>query len=120
MAMETDIKHIVREDGVLGGRPHIAGRRIGVRHVAWWYLHGVTAEQLAQEYGLAPAEFHAALVYYYDHKDEIERELAEEAAEHAAHADADISPLAERMRRAVAERKQQAHEEVTMRLTGYS
>ncbi len=36
----------------------------------------------------------------------IEREIAEEAAEHAAQADADTSPLAERMRQAVAERKQ--------------
>jgi len=111
MAMETDIKHIVREDGVLGGRPHIAGHRIGVHHVAWWYLQGITAEQLAQEYGLAPAEVHAALVYYYDHNDEIDRDLAEEATEHAARADADNSPLAERMRRAIAERKRQANED---------
>jgi uncharacterized protein (DUF433 family) len=105
MAMETDIKHIVREDGVLGGQPHIAGHRIGVHHIAWWYLQGITAEQLAQEYGLAPAEVHAALVYYYDHKDEIDRALAEEASEHAAKADADNSLLAERMRRAIAARK---------------
>lgn len=111
MVMETDIKHIVREEGVLGGRPHIARRRIGVSHIAWWYSQGVTAEQLAAEYGLAPAEVHAALVYYYDHKDEIDRALAEEAAEHAAQADADASPIAERMRQSIAERKrQQAHE----------
>jgi len=111
MAMETDIKHIVREEGVLGGRPHIAGRRIGAHHIAWWYSRGVTAEQLAAEYGLAPAEVHAALVYYYDHKDEIDRALAEEAAEHAARADADTSPITERMRHAIAERqRQRAHE----------
>jgi uncharacterized protein (DUF433 family) len=107
MAMETDIKHIVREEGILGGRPHIAGHRIGVHHIAWWYLQGVSAEQLAQEYALAPAEVHAALVYYYDHKDEIDRELADEAREHAARADADTSPVAERMRSAITERKRQ-------------
>lgn len=107
MAMETDIKHIVREEGILGGKPHIAGHRIAVHHIAWWYLQGISAEQLAQEYALAPAEVHAALVYYYDHKDEIDRELANEAREHAAQADADTSPLAERMRRAIAERKHQ-------------
>ena len=111
MVMNTDIKHIVREEGVLGGRPHIAGHRIGVHHIAWWYLQGVTAEQLAQDYGLAPAEVHAALVYYYDHMGEIDRELAAETAEHASLADADTSPIAVRMRQAIAARKrQQAHE----------
>lgn len=107
MATETDMKHIVREGGVLGGKAHIAGDRIGVHHIAWWYLQGVSAEQLAQEYALTPAEVYAALVYYYDHKDEIDRELAEEEREHAARAEADMSPFAERMRRALAERKRQ-------------
>jgi uncharacterized protein (DUF433 family) len=100
-------KYIVREEGVLGGKPHIAGHRIGVLHIAWWYLQGMTAEELAAEYQLTPAEVHAALVYYYDHKDEIERELADEDTAHATLADADMSPIAERMRAAMAEREQQ-------------
>ena len=106
MTVETGITHIVREDGVLGGKPHIEGHRIAVHHIAWWYLQGISAESLAQEYALTPAEVHAALVYYYDHKDEIDRELAAEAAEHAAKASADTSPIAQRMRAAIAERKQ--------------
>lgn len=105
MAMQQEVKHILREDGVLGGKPHIEGHRIAVHHVAWWYLQGVSAETLAQEYGLSPAEVHAALVYYYDHKGEIDRELADELAAHAALADADMSPIAQRMRAAIAERK---------------
>lgn len=105
METETEIKHIVRDDGVLGGKPHIAGHRIAVHHIAWWYSQGMSAEALAQEYRLTPAQVHAALVYYYDHKDEIDRELAEEAAAHAKRAEADTSPIAERMRRAIAERK---------------
>jgi uncharacterized protein (DUF433 family) len=105
MAMRQEVKHIVREDGVLGGKPHIEGHRIGVHHIAWWCQQGESAESLAQAYGLTPAEVHAALVYYYDHKDEIDRDLEEEAAQHAASADADTSPIAQCMRAAVAERK---------------
>jgi putative transposase len=30
------VKHIVREDGVLGGKPHIERHRIAVHHIAWW------------------------------------------------------------------------------------
>jgi uncharacterized protein (DUF433 family) len=101
METETEIKHIVREEGVLGGKPHIAGHRIGVHHIAWWYTQGMSAEALAQVYTLRPAEVHAALVYYYDHKDEIDHELAEEDEEHARRAEADASPIAERMRRAI-------------------
>jgi uncharacterized protein (DUF433 family) len=107
MAMRQEVKHIVREDGVLGGKPHIEGHRIAVRHIAWWYQQGESAEALAQEYDLTPAEVHAALVYYYDHKDEIDRDLEEEAAQHAASTDADTLPIPQRMRAAVAERKRQ-------------
>lgn len=107
MTMQQEVKHIIREDGVLGGKPHIEGHRIAVHHIAWWYLQGISAERLAQEYGLTPAEVHAALVYYYDHQSEIDREIEEDAAAHAALADADMSPIVQRMRRAVAERKQQ-------------
>ncbi len=50
MEIATDTKYIVREEGVLGGKPHIAGHRIGVLHIAWWYLQGMSAEELAAEY----------------------------------------------------------------------
>ena len=38
-----------------------------------------TAEEIARQYPhLAPAEIHAALAYYFDHKDEIDREIQAE------------------------------------------
>jgi hypothetical protein len=46
------------------------------------------------------------LVYYHDHRAEIDAELAQEAAEHAARA-ADNSPIAQRRQAAIAERKRQ-------------
>ena len=100
--MKTEIAHIVQDPTVLGGKPFIEGYRIAVHHIAWWYLQGESAEALAAEYSLTPAEIHAALAYYYDHRAEIDDELAREAAEHAARAAMDNSPLARRMREAIA------------------
>jgi uncharacterized protein (DUF433 family) len=109
MAMHMDMTHIVRDPAILGGKPHVKGHRIAVHHIAWWYSQGMAAEALAQEYALSLAEVHAALAYYYDHQDQIDRELAQEAAEHAVLADADASPIAQRMRAAIVQRKQQVH-----------
>jgi uncharacterized protein (DUF433 family) len=103
--MKTEVTHIVQDPDVLGGKPYIEGHRIAVHHIAWWYLQGVSVEDLARDYELTPGEVHAALTYYYDHRAEVDRELAQEAAEHAARAAADNSPIAQRMREAIAERK---------------
>lgn len=107
MSILTDIKHIVRDDNTLGGKPYIEGHRIAVHHIAWWYSQGESAEAIVRDYHLTPAEVHAALAYYYDHKDEIDSDIEREAAEHSKAADADTSPIAERMRAAIAARKRQ-------------
>ncbi len=107
MATQHEITHIVSTPGVLGGKPHIKGHRIGVHHIAWWYSQGESAADLARDYHISLADVHAALAYYYDHKDQIDRELAEEDAEHAFRAAADTSPVAQRMREAIAERKRE-------------
>lgn len=104
--MKTEVMHIARDPDVLGGKPHVEGHRIAVHHIAWWYLQGASPEELARDYQLTPGEVHAALAYYYDHQAEIDRELAGEAADHATRAAADDSPIARRMRAAIAERKQ--------------
>jgi uncharacterized protein (DUF433 family) len=43
---------------------------------------GWSAEEIVRQYPyLTLAEVHAALTYYHDHRDEVDRELAEEIAE---------------------------------------
>lgn len=109
--MQTEVTHIVQDPGVLGGKPYIEGHRIAVHHIAWWYLQGVSAEELARDYGLTLGEVHAALAYYYDHREVIDAEIAREAAEHAALAAVDNSPIAQRMREAIADSKRRpAHD----------
>jgi len=77
MAQTLDC-HIVATPGTLGGKPRIAGRRISVADVAVWHeWQGQTAEEIATTINLTLAQVHAALAYYYDHKDEIDTYLRE-------------------------------------------
>jgi uncharacterized protein (DUF433 family) len=60
--------------GFIGGKPRIAGRRIGVQRIVEDHLMlGMTIERIMDAYDLAPAQVHAALAYYYDHQAEIDQ-----------------------------------------------
>jgi uncharacterized protein (DUF433 family) len=77
---------IIVTPGVCGGKPHIAGHRIKVQHVAVWYNRlGLSADEIVSQHPeLTLADVYAALAYYWDHREQIEadiragRELAEE------------------------------------------
>jgi uncharacterized protein (DUF433 family) len=73
-------EHIGTRPGFCGGRPHILGHRIKVKHVAVWYERmGLSpAEIVAEDPTITLAQVHAALAYYYDHPAEIEPALDEE------------------------------------------
>lgn len=89
------------------------GHRIAVHDIALaCYFHGYTPEEIvsAAYPTLTLAQVYAALLYDQDHKDEIDREIADEATEIKASAQADTSPLARKIRRAVIERKAQSGE----------
>ena len=66
--------------GYCGGRPHILGHRIKVKHVAIWHEQmGMTPTEIAATYPtITLAQVHAALAYYYDHRDDIQAEIEEE------------------------------------------
>ena len=64
-------EHIEATPGVCGGRPRIAGHRVRVMDIV--VLH----EQLVSTYPtLTLADVHAALAYYFDHREEIQGDLA--------------------------------------------
>jgi uncharacterized protein (DUF433 family) len=74
-------KYIEITPGVLGGKPRIAGHRISVAQIAEMYLKmGESIEEIATEYNLSPASVHAAMTYYYEHREEIDRRTAESDA----------------------------------------
>ena len=71
---DTDLSmiDIVSTDGVLGGKPRLAGRRISVLQVAEMVLDdGLAPEEVADQLGCTLAEVHAALSHYYDHPEEM-------------------------------------------------
>jgi uncharacterized protein (DUF433 family) len=87
--MLANIKeHIEATPGICGGRPRIAGHRIRVMDIV--VLHeelGLTPDEIVSTYpSLSLADIHAALAYYFDHRDEVhgdlasDRRLAEEMA----------------------------------------
>ncbi|HEX8200700.1 MAG TPA: DUF433 domain-containing protein [Isosphaeraceae bacterium] len=73
-------EHIGIRPGYCGGKPHILGHRIKVKHVAVWHERmEMSPAQIVETYPtITLADVHAALAYYYDHRDEIEAEIAEE------------------------------------------
>lgn len=72
--------HIVVTPGVCGGRPRIAGSRIRVQDVASPHERlGHTPDEIVAAYPqLSLADIHAALAYYFDHRDEVRRLIAED------------------------------------------
>lgn len=71
--------YIVSDQEVCGGSPRLADTRITVRTVVMaTLLHGLTPEELLQHYPhLTLAAIYDALSYYYDHREAIDREIAE-------------------------------------------
>jgi uncharacterized protein (DUF433 family) len=69
--------HIAIAPGFCGGKPHIAGHRIKVQHIAAWHEQcGMSPDEIVAEHpGLSLAEVHAALAYYYDHREVIDADI---------------------------------------------
>jgi uncharacterized protein (DUF433 family) len=62
-----------------GERPHIRGRRVLVSMIATnAEQNGLTPSQLASEFSLSEEEVLAALLYYREHKTEIDNQDNEE------------------------------------------
>lgn len=72
---------IRRSPSLHGGVPHIAGKGVTVRRIAFLAKQGLNAEEIGEEIDhLSLAEIHAALSYYYANPDEIDKNLEVEAA----------------------------------------
>ena len=76
---------IVMTPEVRGGKPRIAGHRITVADVAICYERmGMSPDEIVSEYpSITLSDVHAALAYYFDHRDDVDREIrdGEEFAE---------------------------------------
>jgi uncharacterized protein (DUF433 family) len=73
--------HIDIMPGVCGGKPRVAGHRIRVQDIAVWHdMQGQSATEIVGRFPqLSLADVHAALTYYFDHREEILRDIREDA-----------------------------------------
>jgi len=65
----------------MSGRPCIAGTRVRVMDIVGAYRAGVSDEELQEYFSsrtLTLSEIHAALAYYYDHREEIDAAFVED------------------------------------------
>jgi uncharacterized protein (DUF433 family) len=85
-------EHIEATPGVCGGRPRVAGTRIRVMDIVIWTEQGLSPDEIVSGYPhLKLADVYAALAYYFDHREEIDRDMREDdkfvaqmMAEHAS------------------------------------
>jgi uncharacterized protein (DUF433 family) len=82
MERATELKHIEATPGVCGGKPRIVGHRIRVQDIVIEHDNWCQspAEIVANHPGITLADVHAALAYYHDHRDRIQRDLQEDRA----------------------------------------
>jgi uncharacterized protein (DUF433 family) len=81
MAMKTLDEHIELTPDTAGGKPRIRGRRITVQQIALWHERlGKGVDEIAADQDLTPADVHAALAYYFDHREEVDSRSAEDGA----------------------------------------
>ena len=83
MAATIDIgTFIERRPGLRGGRPVIAGTGLCVRTIACCFAyHGQTPQEIADNYPhISLAQVYAAISYYLANRQDIDDDLAAEAA----------------------------------------
>lgn len=76
MTVQALNHHIEITPGLVGGKPRIAGRRITVQDIVIWHEQlGKSVDEIAEAHELSLADIHAALAYYFDHREEIDRSI---------------------------------------------
>lgn len=75
----TAYAHITKDPEICGGRACIDDTRVRVMDIVALEREGYTPEKMRDAFAVALTlgQVHAALSYYYDHKDEIEASFAE-------------------------------------------
>src|SRR5689334_1792865 len=91
MPLQTAYPHIEEPPGE---PPRLRSNpRIRVAQIVMDYLaHGWSVEEICRQHsGLAPAEVHSAMAYYFDHQSEIDAEIRGETSQ--VEQDRAVSPL---------------------------
>lgn len=90
--------HIEEVDTGTGIQPRVARTGHKVKYIALWHERdGMSVDDIADGYGLTLSEIHAALAYYFDHREEIDARVADDEAFEAELRKGHRSKLLERL-----------------------
>ena len=93
-------RHIEITPGVVGGKPRLAGHRVTVQNIVVWHEYlGQGLDEICAEHDLSLAAVHAALAYYFDHREEMDRSIAEDEAFIKTLQQQTPSPLQEKLKK---------------------
>ena len=72
-------KHIECQESVCGGKPCVAGTRIRVQDIYVWHeLQAKTPDEIVSTFPqLTLSDVHAALAYFWDNREEIQKQMTE-------------------------------------------
>jgi uncharacterized protein (DUF433 family) len=75
-------EHIEVVQAAGGPKPRVAGHRIRVQDIVIWHEKlGISPDEIVHHQPtLTLADVYAALAYYWDHRDDVERAIADERA----------------------------------------
>ena len=81
-SLRTEHPHIVRSEGVHGGRPIIRGTGVSVQTIVEQTRLGRSPVQIVEDYDgvLTLAQVYDALSYFHEHQAEIEQDFARNRA----------------------------------------
>ena len=76
----TQAVYVVRDEGICDGQPRIADTRLKVQSIALEYERlGWSPDRICDVHpGISLAQVHAALSYYYDHREEVDLAIHED------------------------------------------
>ena len=82
MSVKVIHPYITQKEGIQGGKPIILGARIPVSSIVSYHKMGDSPEEILEKYPhLTLAQFYDTLSYYYNHRGEIDRDLASDTEE---------------------------------------
>lgn len=74
-------RHIIIDQAICHGKPHLAGHRIRVQDVAIWHEQlGMSVPEICANYKLSLSEVYAALAYYFDYRERIDQDITADQA----------------------------------------
>jgi len=99
--MNVSREHIEIVEGAFGPKPRIRGSRIRVEDIMNWHEKaGMSADEIVKDFPqLTHADVHAALAYYWDNKEEMDRMIAEGDAWVEEYRRSHTSPFQEALKR---------------------